>query len=299
MAKRMLDTEIWSQRWFCDLSTDAKMLYFYFWGNCNHAGILDLWEKRYKDDTGLSLSKCISEMDGLIIEYKPGSFLMPKFISDQYPDFPNSNVRSQDSAIKILDREGLLEFILNPLERVSKPLVKAYEHEHGYDNDINNKGVVEKKSNLPAKTATWNNIKIGTKVPKRDHHVMAWDDFLKYQENHDRRSCEKINAPLVFLSDREYKALKDKYKSEQIVKAMIMVMNNWKAKTKFAHQKNLNDYLCIDDAWVLEKAEKELRIINSTTVENLRKREKVAEEIRNSNQGITYYEPEPKQQPTE
>lgn len=165
--------------------------------------------------------------------------------------------------------------------------------------NLNNKGVVEKKPNLPAKTATWNNIKIGTKVPKRDHHVMAWDDFLKYQENHDRRSCEKINAPLVFLSDREYKALRDKYKSEQIVKAMIMVMNNWKAKTKFAHQKNLNDYLCIDDAWVLEKAEKELRIINSQTVENLRKREKVAEEIRNSNQGITYYEPEPKQQPTE
>ncbi len=78
-----------------------------------------------------------------------------------------------------------------------------------------------------------------------------------------------------------------------------MVMNNWKAKTKFAHQKNLNDYLCIDDAWVLEKAEKELRIINSQTVENLRKREKVAEEIRNSNQGITYYEPEQRQQPTE
>ena len=71
-----------------------------------------------------------------------------------------------------------------------------------------------------------------------------------------------------------------------------MVMNNWKAKTKFAHQKNLNDYLAIDDAWVLEKAEKELRIINSQTVDNLRKREKVAEEIKSQ---TIFFNPPPPQ----
>lgn len=124
----------------------------------------------------------------------------------------------------------------------------------------------------------WKNVKIGTKVTGRDHCVMPWDDFIAYQQAHERRSCEKLDAPLVYLSEKEYFKLKEKYISEEIVKAMIRVMSNWKGKSKFQEQRNLNDYMAIDDAWVLEKAEKELRIINGKTVQDLRKREAIAKE---------------------
>lgn len=134
----------------------------------------------------------------------------------------------------------------------------------------------------------WNDLKIGTKVPDRDHTIMRWDDFLQYQSERGRRSCEKLDAPMVFLSDKEYNKLKEKYKSDEIVIAMIRVMNNWKGKRKFAHQRNLNDYLAIDDSWVLEKAEKELRILNGTTVDKIRKQEAMKAEIQKNMGGISF-----------
>lgn len=242
----MLDTEIWSQRWFCDLSTDAKMLYFYFWGNCNHAGILDLWEKRFKDDTGLSLAKCISEMEGLIIEYKPGSFLMPKFVNDQYPDFPNSKVRAQDSAIKLLDREGLTDFILNPLERVSKPLDKGYGYGYGNDNGIDNgidngniinKGVEKIEKNLPAKRTkktaiAWNendpegmlNLPGEAKVKLTENQflqILAWQGKRPYPGNE-----------LVWLTDFEFDELINRAGDKNIALKAIEILHTYKQEKK-------------------------------------------------------------------
>jgi hypothetical protein len=135
---------------------------------------------------------------------------------------------------------------------------------------------------------TWNGLKIGSKVTNRDHRIMAWDEYVKIQTSHNRRSCAPIDAPLVWLSSEEYSKLKAKYKSEDMVKAMILVMNNWKAKSKFAEQRNINDYLAIDDAWVAEKAVKELSIINGQTIDKLRKRDIMKEEFRKSSQTIFY-----------
>ena len=264
----MLDTEIWSQRWFCDLSTDAKMLYFYFWGNCNHAGILDLWEKRFKDDTGLSLAKCISEMEGLIIEYKPGSFLMPKFVNDQYPDFPNSKVRAQDSAIKILEKEALLDLILNPLERVSKPLDKGYGY--GYGNDTGNdtgmvidKGVAKIEKNLPAKRSRkteleWNeNDPEGmVNLPGEAKMKLSESQFLQILIWQGKRPCP--DNELVWLSDAELARLIKKAGDKNIALKAIENLHEHKQE-----KKGVRTYS--DDSrkvcgWALDKARQSAKI---------------------------------------
>lgn len=157
----------------------------------------------------------------------------------------------------------------------------------------NSQELVEtKKPNLPEKVETWNGLKIGTKVKDRDHRIMPWEEYVKIQQSHNRRSCAPINAPLVWLSSDEYNKLKTKYKSEEMVRAMIVVMNNWKAKTKFAEQRNINDYLAIDDSWVAEKAVKELAILNGQTIEKLRKQEVMKEEFKKNN-AVSFYTPEP------
>jgi hypothetical protein len=279
MAKRMLDTEIWSQRWFCDLSTDAKMLYFYFWGNCNHAGILDLWEKRFKDDTGLSLSKCIKEMDGLIFEYKTGSFFMPKFISDQYPDFPNSKVRAQDSAIKILEREGLTDLELNPLERVSKPLDKGYGYGNGYDNgtDLNNKGVEKINSNLPA---------VVTK--KRKSKYLTEDEFLEKMQK-DGKEQVKIGNGLVYLRRSDYDDLSSEF-GKTMLHEMINQLDLYKSENEHHCGKELyvRDEVVLRKSWVMRNAKEALSVKNSPVIADIRKREKIADEIQKNMGGIIY-----------
>jgi hypothetical protein len=270
MAKRMLDTEIWSQRWFCDLSTDAKMLYFYFWGNCNHAGILDLWEKRFKDDTGLSLSKCIKEMDGLIFEYKPGSFFMPKFISDQYPDFPNSKVRAQDSAIKILEREGLIDSILNPLERVSKPLDKAYGYgyDNGSDNDLTNKGVDKKSSNLPAIVEK-----------KRKGKYLSEDAFLERMQMEGKEQV-KIGNGLVYLRRSDYDEMLEEF-GRTLLHEMINQLDLYKAQNDKHCGKELyvKDEVVLRKSWVMKNAREALSVKNSPVIADIRKREAIQKEI--------------------
>ena len=275
----MLDTEIWSQRWFCDLSTDAKMLYFYFWGNCNHAGILDLWEKRFKDDTGLSLSKCIKEMDGLIFEYKTGSFFMPKFISDQYPDFPNSKVRAQDSAIKILEREGLTDLELNPLERVSKPLDKGYGYGNGNgnDNDLNNKGVEKINSNSPA---------VVTK--KRKSKYLSESEFLERMQKEGKEQV-KIGNGLVYLRRSDYDDLSSEF-GKTMLHEMINQLDLYKSENEHHCGKELyvRDEVVLRKSWVMRNAKEALSVKNSPVIADIRKREKIADEIQKNMGGIIY-----------
>ena len=42
MAKRFIDTEIFNDDWFMELSKDAKLFYIFYITNCDHAGILKL-----------------------------------------------------------------------------------------------------------------------------------------------------------------------------------------------------------------------------------------------------------------
>ena len=141
MSKRFIDTEIFNDSWFMDLSVNAKLLYIYLFTNCDHAGIIDINWRLIEFQTGikqlhktyLTLSK---EFNNRLIYLKNNYYFIPKFITFQYPGFPKSKVRQQEGALKRLIEfdiwdEKNMNFnkeILKSYESHSKELSNSYEY---------------------------------------------------------------------------------------------------------------------------------------------------------------------------
>lgn len=162
MAKRFVDTEMFSDDWFMDLSKDGKIMWFYLITMCDHAGIFKLNEKLCSFHTGIAdpLS-IIKQLGNRIVRVREHLFFIPKFIDFQYPNFPNSKVRQQESAVAILEKYGLLS---NGLIILPEDLSKSY----GSDSGIFKGGTGEKEINI------------------------AFDVFWEaYDKKEDRVKCEK------------------------------------------------------------------------------------------------------------
>ena len=124
MAKRFIDTEIFADGWFMDLSMSGKILWIYLITNCDHAGIIKWNKKMIIFQTGIeSLETVAEELGNRLVSLRKEYVWIPKFIEFQYPGFPNSKVRQQNSAVLIL-----LEFGIRTYKNLtlSKDLPKSY-----------------------------------------------------------------------------------------------------------------------------------------------------------------------------
>jgi hypothetical protein len=140
MSKRFIDTGLFDDDWFMELSKDAKILWLYFITKCDHAGMIKLNPKLCKVQTDIKeLETVIKQLSNRLVTVSEHLYFIPKFIDFQYPGFPNSKVRSQISAIAILKKHGLID---EENLTLIKGLDNSYEHEHDTDND----NVKEKKS---------------------------------------------------------------------------------------------------------------------------------------------------------
>lgn len=139
MAKRFIDTELFNDKWFMLLKKDSKLFWIYLITSCNHAGIIEFNEPLIKFKTGLnSLDTVIKDLDNRLIPLDNDYYFVPKFLEYQYNNFPNSNVRSQQSAINILRKFKLWD---EENQTVIKGLVNSYVYEHD-----NVSGHVKKKT---------------------------------------------------------------------------------------------------------------------------------------------------------
>ena len=138
MAKRFIDTELFDDPWFMDLSVSGKLFWIYCITKCDHAGILELNKKLCQFQTGIkSIETVIKELSNRLICVKEQYYFIPKYIEFQYPGFPNSKVRQQARAIEILKKYNLInEDILT----VKKELTNTYDN----DNESVNVNVNEK-----------------------------------------------------------------------------------------------------------------------------------------------------------
>jgi hypothetical protein len=124
MSKRFVDTGLFDDDWFMDLSKDGKLLWVYFITKCDHAGMIKINNKLCKLQTGITdLEKTIKELSKSLVTVEQDLFFIPKYISFQYPGFPNSKVKQQESALNILEN---FELYKDGKITVSKELSNSY-----------------------------------------------------------------------------------------------------------------------------------------------------------------------------
>jgi len=211
MAKRFIDTEIFNDDWFMELSKDAKLFYIYYITNCDHAGILKLNTKLAELQTGIkSIQTVIEQLSNCLLTIKPNVFLMPAFIKYQYPDFPKSKVKQQDSALKILASYGIDE------EKIKSYLTVSKELNNSYDNVSVNEPVIDDLTNNKDSTVTQNLEPekihpLQTYVKEKFSRVTKLEKQLTYEE------CEKLLSKYprekiasVLMSMENYKKITDK-----------------------------------------------------------------------------------------
>lgn len=141
MSKRFIDTEIFNDSWFMDLSVNAKLLYIYLFTNCDHAGIIDINWKLIGFQIGIkqldkSYVSLIKVFNNRLIYLRDNYYFIPKFITFQYPGFPKSKVRQQEGALKRLVEFDIWDVknmcfnkeILKSYISLSKELDNSYEH---------------------------------------------------------------------------------------------------------------------------------------------------------------------------
>ena len=108
MAKRFIDTKIFEDSWYMNLSTNSKLFFIYLITNCNQAGIIDLNNSLAEFLTGIKgLANSLSTVWEEFGEKKPiflqnNYYFLPGFIKYQYPNGLSTNVKAQKSVIDIL-----------------------------------------------------------------------------------------------------------------------------------------------------------------------------------------------------
>lgn len=200
MSKRFIDTGIFDDDWFMDLSKDAKLLWVYFITKCDHAGILKLNEKLCRVQTDIKdLNGVIKQLGNRLVTVNEHLYFIPKFIEFQYPGFPNSKVRQQISALDILTKYGLYtegKLTLN------EQLDNSYENEHDNDTVIVNGNVNEPKKQKKIDFENfWDlyNKKLGCKADCKK----TWDK-LEYETQ--LKIIEVIPIYLKTIRDIQYQA---------------------------------------------------------------------------------------------
>lgn len=153
MAKRFIDTGLFDDEWFCNLSTDGKIFWLYYLTKCDHAGILKVNKRLIEFHTGIkSLVTVIEELGNRLVRVSEEYYFCPKFIKFQYPDFPKSKVKQQEGAVKILESFGInpvtFEFTtkINSSETVNQELTNSYGNVNGNVNGNGNGNVKEPRA---------------------------------------------------------------------------------------------------------------------------------------------------------
>lgn len=140
MSKRFIDTGIFDDEWFMNLSQEGKLLWIYFITKCDHAGILRLNTKLCKVQTDIkSIETVIHELGDRLVTLGEQLYFIPKFIEFQYPGFPKSKAPQQQLVVKILEKHGLFNNGMVSDSKVlaisDKTLPKELTNSYGNGND--------------------------------------------------------------------------------------------------------------------------------------------------------------------
>jgi hypothetical protein len=133
LAKRFIDTNLFSDEWFFDLSKDGKLAWIYYITNCNHAGIFEKSFKVASFETGIKdFATVTKELSNRLVSLENNKFFIPKFITFQYPKGLSHTVKAQQSVIDLLQKYNI---DLNSCLTVSEELGNSYLTPQDTDKD--------------------------------------------------------------------------------------------------------------------------------------------------------------------
>lgn len=181
MAKRFIDTGLFDDEWFIDLTKEQKIVWVYCITKCDHAGLLHLNLKLAPVQTGIKdILTVIKELGNRIVTVREQLFFIPKFIEFQYPGFPKSKVKQQASAIELLIKYNLFD---DENLTIRKELTNSYGNDNGNDTDNVIGGVGEK--------------------PKQDQEKKTWRNDFETYKNECLTAYQNIIVDSKFISEQE------------------------------------------------------------------------------------------------
>jgi hypothetical protein len=236
MSKRFIDTGIFDDDWFMDLSKDAKLLWLFLITKCDHAGILKLNEKLCKVQTDIKdLDTVIKQLGNRLVRVNDHLYFIPKFIEFQYPGFPKSKVKQQESAVEILRKYGLFD---NGNITVTEQLDNSYDNDNDNDNGI---GIVNgngNELNVPFEKF-WN---IYDKKEDRQKCQIRWNNLT----DKEREICiESLPAYILSTPDKQYRKNPATYLNNKSWENEIII-----AKSKDLAGQMVDDNLVLPNTYI-------------------------------------------------
>lgn len=293
MANRQIPTTLFDDSWFYELSNDAKLLFFHIYLKSDHAGIIDIIPRRIEFDLSIDFEKTFKDVEPFLHQISGMKYIMPLVLFTQFPNGLESNHKFQGSVLKSLTNNGLdyddlrhIKGLPKACQSLNKGLPKPYSNSHSIsisqsnDNSNSNKGELQKNSSLPAVTK------------KRKSKYLSHDEFMEKIEAEGKKQV-KIGNGFVYLRPEQYADFVKEF-GETMVREMILQLDLYKSQNEHYCGKELyvSDERVLRKSWVLRNAQQALSAKNSPVIQDIRKREKVAEEIRNNTE---FFNPEPQE----
>ena len=113
MAKRFTATDKWDDPWFCGLSDQEKLFWFYLLDKCDHAGIWQVNWPLVKFYIKGPISETVFK--NRIVVVSEDKWHIPKFVSFQYGELNPLN-KAHASVISILAKNGINKDLASPLQ---------------------------------------------------------------------------------------------------------------------------------------------------------------------------------------
>lgn len=118
MARRMTDTGKWDDEWFMNLSSPAKLLWFYLCDSCDHAGIWKVNRRlaEFKIGGAIPWDSALAELGGRIqVLGNNERWFIRKFVDFQYGTTLSEKNNVHASVLKALRLHGIIPTPDQPL----------------------------------------------------------------------------------------------------------------------------------------------------------------------------------------
>ena len=126
---RFTDCGKWTQKWFRELNATTKLIWFYLCDNVDDAGVWEPDMALTSFVTGVDekdISNALIELGDRVMELPHGKYLLPKFISYQYPSGIREDYNPHRPAIRSMQKHGLYwDGERTVFSRVEKVAIKA------------------------------------------------------------------------------------------------------------------------------------------------------------------------------